>query len=283
MWCAWCSSGCSLLIDDDEGAERHLAELFEGVGRDAYAAVADGLAEHRGVRPAVQGDGAGTAAVGVEGVAVRCPAAGSAASSSGRSSTIEPSRKVRPIGVGVSGAPTATLHEPTSSPSRRSSRRRDPTCTRTRYGVCRSSSCAVFSQPVDAVGPRRQQHLRPAVLAVDHREPRVVHLLRRDLGERPAAGCGVHRQRAARVDDVAVGGAGGSVSSGAFGSFAFVVDATSCVRSTSARARALAGSSPQDVRPGDEQRRRSRAAARPRRARSALLVLSWIRHEVPPL
>ena len=60
-----------LLINDDEGAERHLAELSEGVGRHAYAAVADGVAEHRGVRPSVQHDGAGSPAVGVEGVAVR--------------------------------------------------------------------------------------------------------------------------------------------------------------------------------------------------------------------
>src|SRR6476646_3856206 len=59
-----------LLIDDDEGAERPVGELFERIGGHADAAVADGTAEDRRVGPAVEGDGAGTAAVGVEGVAV---------------------------------------------------------------------------------------------------------------------------------------------------------------------------------------------------------------------
>ena len=59
---------------------------------------------------------------------------------------------MRPVGVGVSGAPTATLHSPTVSPSRTSSIRREPTCTRTTYGVCFSTSCAVRTHPIEPLG-----------------------------------------------------------------------------------------------------------------------------------
>src|SRR5690606_18300273 len=61
-----CALGDGLARDDDDGAERYPRQDAHRAVRNPHASVADGLAENRRVRPAVERDGSRAAAEGVQ-------------------------------------------------------------------------------------------------------------------------------------------------------------------------------------------------------------------------
>ena len=116
---------------------------------------------------------------------------------------------MRPVGVGVPGAPTATGHCPAGCPSCQSVIRRPVTLARISYGVRGDLHAGGVEPARRPVGPVRQQHPDPVRLPGDDRQPGLTAGLRRaEPRERGPARRVVHGQGGVVVDDGAVSARG---------------------------------------------------------------------------